>query len=73
MEAQGSEGGRGPLEGELYELLLRAASADPTAREALAAEGGKEVSPTDLIGLLVSKQAALERAVLRLARELDGQ
>jgi hypothetical protein len=73
VAVQGGQGGRGPLEGELYTILLNAASADPTAREALSAEGGQEVSPTDLIGLLLSKQAALEQAILRLAREIDGR
>jgi hypothetical protein len=71
MAAPGAEGGRGQLEEELYRTLLDAAQADPTAREAVAAEGGREVSPNDLIGLLLSKQAALEQAVLRLAREID--
>jgi hypothetical protein len=65
------ERGRGPIEAELYERLVEAAAADPKSKAALAAEGGLEVSPTDLIGLLLAKQGALEQAVLRLARELD--
>ena len=67
------EEGRGPLEAELYEKLLEAAAADPKSKEALAAEGGLEVSSTDLIGLLLAKQGALEQAILRLAREIDHQ
>jgi hypothetical protein len=65
-------GGRGPLEAELYRGLEEAANKDPRAREALSSEGGLEVSPTDLVGLVLAKQAALEQAVLRLAREIDG-
>jgi hypothetical protein len=62
---------RGPLEAELYRALEAAVTTDPKVKEALAAEGGREVSPADLIGLLVAKTSALEQAVLRLARELD--
>jgi len=65
-------GGRGPLEAELYKGLEEAAAKDPKAKQALSAEGGLEVSPTDLVGLLLAKQAALEQAVLRLAREIDA-
>ena len=65
-------GGRGPLEAELYKGLEEAAVKDPKAKQALSAEGGLEVSPTDLVGLLLAKQAALEQAVLRLAREIDA-
>jgi phage shock protein A len=65
------ETGHGRLEAELHKSLADAVAADPKAKEALAAEGGLEVSPTDLIGLLLAKQAALEQAVLRLAREMD--
>ena len=64
---------RGSLEAELYQKLLEAAAVDPKSKEGLAAEGGLEVSATDLIGLLLAKQGALEQAVLRLAREIDHQ
>jgi len=66
-------GGRGPLEAELYRELEEAAARDPKAKQALSAEGGLEVSPNDLVGLVLAKQAALEQAVLRLAREIDGE
>jgi hypothetical protein len=65
-------GGRGPLEAELYKTLEDAAAGHPKAKEALASEGGLEVSPTDLIGILLAKLAALEQAVLRVAREIDS-
>jgi hypothetical protein len=64
---------RGPLEAEIYRALEEAAARDPKVRDALSTEGGREVSPTDLIGLLVAKQSALEQAVLQLARELDNR
>jgi len=63
---------RGALEAELYRALEDAAASDPKAHEALSSEGGLEASPTDLVGLLLAKQAALEQAVLRLAREIDA-
>ena len=65
-------GGRGPIEAELYRGLEEAAARDPKAKEALSSESGLEVSPTELIGLILAKQAALEQAVLRLAREIDA-
>jgi hypothetical protein len=61
-----------PLEAALYGALEDAATKDPRAREALSAEGGHEVSPTDVVGLLLAKQGASEQAVLRLAREIDA-
>ena len=64
-------GGRGPLEAELYRELEEAAARDLKAKQALSTEGGLEVSPNDLVGLVLAKQAALEQAVLRLAREID--
>jgi hypothetical protein len=62
---------RGPLEAELHKRLWDAAATDPKAKEALASEGGLEATATDLIGILLAKQSALEQAVLRLAREMD--
>jgi len=61
----------GELEDEIKQLLWREVAADPQLLEVLVSGAAIEASTDDLFRVVLAKQQALEKAVLRVARELD--